>query len=345
MSEALVVREETAPALSTQEVMAQVHHIQAVMKEAMREGEHWGKIPGCGDKPALMKSGAEKLALTFRLDPRYTIEERHLDGGHIDVMVTCDIHHINTGRHLGSGIGSCSTLESKYRYRTGERKCPQCGQGAIIKGKAEYGGGWLCFKKKGGCGAKFRDGDPAIEGQDAGKVENLDIADTWNTVRKMAKKRAFVDATLTVTGASDIFTQDVEEEPVARQEPPHHFDNIQSDYIEPPPAQEPKKRTTTRKKAEPPPVEETPPPREEEEDTPIGPDDVKEFWSVARANTTSEEKARGIASLICRILGIRMTSEMTRAQFNKAIATLKNKELPADWQEIADKLPKQTEDF
>lgn len=34
--------------------------------------------------------------------------------------------------------------------------CPACGVvGAIIVGKAEYGGGWLCFRRKGGCGAKF----------------------------------------------------------------------------------------------------------------------------------------------------------------------------------------------
>lgn len=36
-------------------------------------------------------------------------------------------------------------------------KCPTCGANAIIKGKEEYGGGWLCFKKKGGCGDKFTD--------------------------------------------------------------------------------------------------------------------------------------------------------------------------------------------
>jgi hypothetical protein len=38
--------------------------------------------------------------------------------------------------------------------------CPECGADAIIKSKEEYGGGWLCYKKKGGCGAKFQD-DPA----------------------------------------------------------------------------------------------------------------------------------------------------------------------------------------
>ncbi|KKN79618.1 hypothetical protein LCGC14_0338220 [marine sediment metagenome] len=44
---------------------------------------------------------------------------------------------------------------------TGRPVCPQCGQPAIIKGKEEYGGGWLCWKKEGGCGAKF-DSDPLV---------------------------------------------------------------------------------------------------------------------------------------------------------------------------------------
>jgi hypothetical protein len=40
-------------------------------------------------------------------------------------------------------------------------------------------------------------------------AERSDIADVYNTVLKMAKKRALVDATLTVTGAADLFTQDL----------------------------------------------------------------------------------------------------------------------------------------
>jgi hypothetical protein len=48
-----------------------------------------------------------------------------------------------------------------------EPSCPACGKkGAIIKGKAEYGGGYLCFAKKGGCGAKFKDlPKQVLEGQ------------------------------------------------------------------------------------------------------------------------------------------------------------------------------------
>ncbi len=68
----------------------------------------------------------------------------------------------------------------------------------------------MCFKKKDGCGAKFRDDDPSITGQSVERIPNPDLADTYNTVDKMASKRARIDAVLAVTGASALFTQDVE---------------------------------------------------------------------------------------------------------------------------------------
>lgn len=53
------------------------------------------------------------------------------------------------------------------------------------------------------------------------KIENEDIADVYNTVLKIAKKRAHIDATLTVTGAADLFTQDlIEEDDAAEKKPP-----------------------------------------------------------------------------------------------------------------------------
>src|SRR3990167_11218552 len=117
-------------------------------------------------------------------------------------------------------------METKHRYRGGKRKCPQCGAEAIIKGREEYGGGWVCFAKKGGCGEKFKDDDTEITGQAEGKVENPDIADQYNTVLKMACKRAKVDGCLSATACSDIFTQDIEDfnhdtgEPVKKAETP-----------------------------------------------------------------------------------------------------------------------------
>ncbi len=196
--------------LSVQDVTNQVRLIQEIMRATMREGEHYGVIPGCGNKPALFQPGAQKLILTFRMNPDYEIEVITMPRDHREYRVKCILTN-TSGVFIGAGVGSCSTMESKYRWRKGERVCPACGKASIIKGRAEYGGGWLCFAKKGGCGEKYADNDPAITGQETGRAENTDIADVYNTCLKIAKKRALVDATLTRTAASDIFTQDIED--------------------------------------------------------------------------------------------------------------------------------------
>ena len=199
----------TESALSLTDIRGQVKLIQDVMEAVMKKDEHYGVIPGT-NKPTLLKPGAEKLCLTFRLDPQYNSLETY-DGSHLTVKSKCTLYHINSEKRLGSGEGSCSTKETKYAYRHGARKCPHCGKESIIKGKEEFGGGWLCFKKKGGCGAKFADGDTAIESQASGLVPNENLADQYNTVLKIANKRSLVAAVLNVTAASDIFTQDVED--------------------------------------------------------------------------------------------------------------------------------------
>ncbi len=112
---------------------------------------------------------------------------------------------------IAEGDASCNSRETKYRWRESQRLCPACGAAAIIKGREEYGGGWVCFRKKGGCGAKYPDGDQAIETQPTGRVFNPDIADQVNTIQKMAQKRALVASVLLAVNASEFFTQDVED--------------------------------------------------------------------------------------------------------------------------------------
>lgn len=199
--------------ISVEALIARVDKIKEVQRRVMKEGQHFGKVPGV-DKPTLLKPGAELLGMTFQLDAQFKPEDRW-DGQHLECVVTCTLFNIQSGHRVGGGLGSCSTKESKYAWRKGERECPQCGQPAIIKGKADYGGGWLCWNKpergKNGCGAKYPDGDESIELQNVDRVPNPDIADQYNTVRKMACKRAHVAAILFVTCASEIFTQDVED--------------------------------------------------------------------------------------------------------------------------------------
>jgi hypothetical protein len=122
---------------------------------------------------------------------------------------------------VATGMGSCNSYEGKYRWRDLKRVCPECGQATIIKGKEEYGGGYICWKKEGksdGCGAKFADDDKQITGQTVGRIENDDIATLKNTILKMSKKRAKIDATLSATRSSGIFTQDMEDIAAAEAE-------------------------------------------------------------------------------------------------------------------------------
>lgn len=198
------------PAAEASELVARLDVIRDAMNNAMTEGVDYGVIPGT-QKPTLMKPGAEKLNVLFQLDIQLANEQTHGPGDHLTVTSRAVVFHAPTGKRLGYGEGLCTTREKKYAKRQGERVCPECQKPAIIKGKAEYGGGFLCWAKKDGCGAKFDDTDPRITGQSVGEVENPDLPDLWNTVLKMAEKRARVDAVLAVTGASALFTQDVED--------------------------------------------------------------------------------------------------------------------------------------
>ena len=210
---------------TVEELVAQASKIKAAMEQAMEVGHHYGIIPGA-KKPSLWKPGAEKLTLLFRLDPQYESAPMGNDrgeGGHLTIKSTCTLWHIPTGQRFGSGVAICSTRESKYAYRYAKHVCPVCGKETVIKGKDEYGGGWICWKKEGksdGCGAKFKDEDPRLAAQAVGRVANDDLADTYNTVEKMADKRALVAAVLNCTAASDVFTQDLEDFEPADVPPP-----------------------------------------------------------------------------------------------------------------------------
>jgi hypothetical protein len=207
-----------APQVATSELGERLTAIKKVMAEEMVEGVDYGVIPGTGSKPTLLKPGAEKLGVLFQLDVQPENVQTWGPGDHLTVISKAVAYYAPTGTRVGRGEGICTTRERKYAYRQQSRQCPHCKAEAIIKGKQEYGGGWVCFKKKGGCGAKFNDGDSVIEGQAVGEVDNPDLPDLWNTVDKMAEKRARVDVILAVTGASAIFTQDVEDSAVAEAE-------------------------------------------------------------------------------------------------------------------------------
>jgi hypothetical protein len=201
--------------LTAREIIGQVNLIQEVMEAVMKEGEHYGKIPGCGDKPTLLQPGAQKLLLTFRLAPSYDVQETNMERGHREYRVQCTLKSIGSGSVCGAGMGACSTMEGKYRFRVAPKKLtdrPVPKEFWELRGKdpkaaqALLGGPGFSYQKDAGGSWMIAEGSSE-------KVEHDNPADYYNTCLKMATKRALVAATLTATAASDIFTQDIEEMP------------------------------------------------------------------------------------------------------------------------------------
>lgn len=189
------------------ELKTRANMVTNIKRDIMRENIHWGKVPGCGDKPTLLKNGAELLCMAFKLAPDAKVEIADLGNGHREYTVTTTLTSIVTGTPIATGLGSCSTMESKYRYRGAElvntgKPVPK--EYWSSKDVSLLGGkGFTAKKDENGAWKIFKKGDK--------KIENPDIADVYNTVLKMASKRSLVDATLKATGGSCEFTQDIED--------------------------------------------------------------------------------------------------------------------------------------
>mgnify|MGYP001236398458 FL=1 len=95
---------------------------------------------------------------------------------------------MQNGKKMKEGVGSWNSKEDKYRWRWyKEEDVPAGVDKDSLKSKTNR---W---------------------GKTEYKLENEEIYSQANTILKMAKKRAQVDATLTVASLSEVFTQDIED--------------------------------------------------------------------------------------------------------------------------------------
>lgn len=202
------------PVASPEDLLERHNAMTAFLQASLKEDRDYGQIPGTGERSTLLKPGAELILLGFgcyavdeiaeaeadhNAEIRYelkkwveadvpvingrqdevevnrlklegtgrfkkdnngkwkwqrAITEQGVALGFYRYVVRTKIIHRATGDIIGSGIGSCSTAESKYIRQP---------------------------------------------------------RDAENTVLKMAKKRALIDATLSTFALSERFTQDLEE--------------------------------------------------------------------------------------------------------------------------------------
>lgn len=184
-------RANLARPLSVAEVKAHVNLVQEVLRGVMKDGTHYGIIPGT-QKPTLYKAGSEQILVTFRLG----VDPEVIDlttGDEIRYRVACHVYIQATNQRIGTGVGEASTSEEKYRWRAAV-----CQEEFDETPEDRRRKKWQ-RKREGG----------------AYQINQVRTqpADLANTVLKMAKKRAQIDATLTTTAASDVFAQDLEDLP------------------------------------------------------------------------------------------------------------------------------------
>lgn len=171
------------PVAAVAEILSAQNELRDLIAATLQENRDYGKVPGA-ERPFLYKAGAERINVAYGIVATFTLVESEVDHDVVRTWVKrkkvwrnqfqgdreftwqeetgearglyryvwkCQLVDRQTGVVVGEGVGTCSSLESKYCDR------PQ-------------------------------------------EVEN--------TIAKMGKKRAYVDATLTTFGLSDQFTQD-----------------------------------------------------------------------------------------------------------------------------------------
>lgn len=182
-------------------VKANIERIEDVIKNQMIEGRHYGKIPGT-EKTMLKLSGQDLLLMNFSMRPSYQVEILQLENGHREYIAKCCLYKfidLETSLLVGEGEGSCSTLEDKYN----KRWTP-----VNFKPSQKY---WDLMKSKKYAEAKM-ELPPDISSRKINgswtfckQTENPNIADLYNTVRKMARIRAKREAVQTLFAVSEAF--------------------------------------------------------------------------------------------------------------------------------------------
>ena len=179
--------------MSVGQAKAELQRLQEFVHSVMVPGVDFGVIPGTGNKPTLLKPGAEKLNEVYGYAPTVeitkSVEDWKAQPAFFAYTITCRLVRKRDGIVMAEGVGSCNSMEVKYRYRheknwhTSRPAGEAWEQKETAKGKVYW----------------------------TRRALNEDTADLCNTILKMAKKRALVDATLSATRSSELFTQDIED--------------------------------------------------------------------------------------------------------------------------------------
>ena len=273
------------------------------MSKLMLKDHDYGVIPGTG-KPSLFKPGSEKILALFRLSAEPRVEDLSTPDT-IRYRVTVVVSHTPSGTVVGYGVGEASSAETKYQWR--EVVCnEEWEQTPPDRRRVKW--------KKG------------YQGRPAYGVMQVrtDMEDVANTVLKMAKKRAQIDAVLTTTAASEVFAQDLDdlvaagldvapESPAAETMPERIEKRADAPEASTPAASAAAAAPVERPSAPQQPTQQTfgAPPRT------VSPPQASRFWAIAMQ---SGKKHTDVMAYLRNVLGVQKKEDIPEARYEEAVA-------------------------
>ncbi len=188
------------PVVSPTAMIEQHEAIVQLIGKVLKKEVDYGEIPGTNrrgnkQKLVLLKPGAERLCLSFGIRPEFEIIEQEKDHDRVNNFIKKQWNDQTRRKEEVKG-----TSYGLYRFVL------RCTLYTVDGRKAGQGLG-SCSTME----AKYVDRPRDLE----------------NTVLKMARKRAHVDATINALGLSNRFDQDLEDyvdQPEAQQKNPNGFD-------------------------------------------------------------------------------------------------------------------------
>ena len=180
---------------SVSNTLKKIAQFQAVVQSTLKKDHDFGIIPGT-PKPTLYKAGAEKVNMLMQVSPEYNFLDRTMDfeKGFFNYEIQCTLFRniVQDGvlikLPVAQGVGSCNNMEKKFRWtNVKEEDIPMELDKSTLKKSTNK---W---------------------GKTTYQIPNPDPYTLANTILKMAKKRAYVDATLQIAALSEVFTQDLED--------------------------------------------------------------------------------------------------------------------------------------
>jgi hypothetical protein len=181
------------------------------MQKAMKAGHHYYSFKE-GDKPAITQEGAHAICSLLKcVIGRPEINETYHDDGHLSVRARVSIFN-QDANEVATGDGICSTRESKYAYRWAwDNEIPKGMDVSQLKSKSGT-------KKGGGQWTQYQ-------------MPNQDLPDLYNTVLKMAVKRAKVAAVRQLPLVSELFIDDSDQEDAPKIRTGNGNDRIQKSPV------------------------------------------------------------------------------------------------------------------